>query len=178
MIYSNTGFKLKNTLQLISNGDQGISLPYINQYQTADDLYNDIPNCLNVQRWYDMTGIWQVWDGAGTNFDVTPGEAYRVSVSQDTYWLVVGSHNPSLSLTLLANGYANNISIPYHTTLVNADGIKQAIPNCIQVSRWNQVTGTVDTWTGRGNNFTLIPGEGLIVRISGTVDQTWKPPVY
>ena len=56
--------------------------------------------------------------------------------------------------------YANNwVSLPYYNSYTNADSVKQDIgPACIQVSRWNQSSGTFDTWTGRGNNFTLIAG--------------------
>ncbi len=174
-IGSNMGFKI--SIPLTAGWNNYVSLPYYNSYTNAASIFSDITGCTLVSRWDNPTGLIQSWDGSrGINFAVTPGEAYIINVSATTNWIVVGSHNPSLALTLTGN-WNNYISIPYHTTATNASTLFSQIPNSTLVSRWDNSTGLIQSWDGsRGINFTLTPGEGLIVNVSAT--GTWTPAHY
>ena len=169
---SNMGFKI--TIPLTVGYQNYVSLPYYNSYTNASSLFSDIPNCTAVKRWDNLSGTFQQWSGTrGTNFTITPGEAYIVDVSASTNWIVVGSHNPSLSVTLTA-GYQNYVSVPYHTTATNAQTLFNDIANCTAVKRWDNPTGNMQQWSGtRGVNFTLIPGEGLIIDVRANT--SWIP---
>lgn len=172
---SNMGFKI--TMPLQAGWNNYVSLPFYNSYTNAASLFADIPNCTSVSRWDNPSGTVQSWTGTrGINFAVTPGESYIVTVSISSNWIVVGSHNPSLAVTMTA-GWNNYISVPYNTTATNAETLFADVPNCTSVSRWDNPSGTVQSWTGtRGINFPLTPGEGLIVTVSST--SGWTPSHY
>lgn len=170
---SNMGFKI--SLALKAGYSNYVSLPYYTSYTNAASLLADIPNSTSVERWDNPSGTFQVWTGRGTNFQISPGEAYIVNVSTDSTWVVLGSHNPSLALTLTA-GYSNYISVPYHSTATNAASLLAQIPNATAVERWDNPSGTFEVWTGRGTNFPITPGEGYIVNVSTTTN--WVPAHY
>lgn len=175
-VASNMGFKI--TIPLKQGWSNYVSLPYFNSYTNAASLFNDVgPTCVQVSRWNNAIFNFDSWTGLrGTDFNVTPGEALIIKVSSDTNWIVVGSHNPNLALTL-TQGYSNYVSIPYNTTANTAGTLFNQIPGCVQVSRWNNSTFNFDSWTGlRGTDFNLTPGEGLIVKVSATT--TWTPAHY
>lgn len=172
---SNIGFKI--IIPLTAGWNNYVSLPYYNSYTNAASIFSDISGCTLVSRWDNPTGAIQSWDGSrGINFLVNPGEAYIINVAATTTWLVLGSHNPALALNL-TTGWNNYVSIPYHTTATNASTLFSQIPHCTLLSRWDNPTGAVQSWDGsRGVNFTLTPGEGLIVNVS--VTGSWIPPHY
>jgi hypothetical protein len=170
---SNMGFKI--TIPLTAGYANYVSLPYYSNYTNAASLLADIPNCTAVKRWDNSTGTYQMYTGRGTNFTVIEGEGYIVNVSVSGSWVVVGSHDPGFALPLTA-GYANYVSIPYHTTATNASTLLSQIPNCTAVKRWDNPTGTYQMYTGRGTNFPLTPGEAIIVNVGTTC--TWAPAHY
>ncbi len=74
-----------------------LSLPYHLNLSMASDVLTDIgPNCTAVSRWNLVSdpnyGIWEDrifipgFGQSGTNFPITPGEAYLVSVNADVTW--------------------------------------------------------------------------------------------
>jgi hypothetical protein len=174
-IGSNMGFKI--SIPLTAGYNNYVSIPYYNSYTNAGAIFSDVTGATQVKRWDNASGTFQSWNGTrGTNFSVTEGEAYIITVSSTTNWVVVGSHDPSFALTLTA-GYNNHVSIPYHTTATNAGTLFSQITGVTQVKRWDNASGTFQSWNGtRGTNFTLSPGEGLIVTVSGT--GTWTPAHY
>lgn len=172
-IGSNMGFKI--SIPLAAGGASNwVSIPYYNSYTNAASIYNDITGASQVSRWDNTLGF-QSWTGRGTNFNTTAGEAYLVKVSAATNWIVVGSHNPSLALSLAAGGASNWVSVPYHTTATNAATLYNQITNASQVSRWDNTLG-FQSWTGRGTNFNLTAGEGVLVKVSAGT--SWTPAHY
>jgi hypothetical protein len=99
-----------------------------------------------------------------------------VKVSTGVNWIVVGSHNPSLAISLTAGGASNWVSVPYHTTATNAATLFNSIANCTQVGRWNIPTRTYQSWVGAGTNFNLTAGEAVVVKVNTGV--TWTPSHY
>lgn len=172
-IGSNVGFKI--AIPLKAGWNNYVSLPFYNSYTNAASILADITGATKVSRWDNASNSFQSWTGLGTNFSVTPGEAYIVTVSANTTWVVVGSHNPSLALSMTA-GYNNYVSVPYHTTATNASTLLSQIPNGTKVSRWDNASNSFQSWTGLGTNFTLTPGEGVIVTVSGSAG--WTPAHY
>lgn len=175
-IGSNMGFKISIPLAA-AGASNWVSIPYYNSYTSASSIYNDITGAAQVSRWDNPTGSIQTWAGRGTDFAVTPGEAYVIKVSSPTNWIVVGSHNPSLSVSLAAGGASNWVSVPYHTTATSASVLfTQLGPNAAQVSRWDNPTGSIQTWAGRGTDFPITPGEGVVIKVSSVTP--WTPAHY
>jgi hypothetical protein len=176
-IASNMGFKI--SIPLTAGGaNNWVAIPYYNSYANAAAVFNDVTGASQVSRWDNTAGAFQTWTGArGTNWNVTAGEAFLVKVSAATNWIVVGSHNPGLALTLAAAGANNWVALPYHTTATNAATIFNQVPSASQVSRWDNTAGGFQTWTGaRGTNFNLTAGEGILVKVSA--NSTWTPAHY
>jgi len=188
-IASNMGFKIAISLQPgVSNF---VSIPYYNSYTDAYSLAIDIKGSdsilVTVNRWNKSTGVVESWNSnnRGTkNFTIIPGEAYWVSISaaKSSPWIVVGSHNPSLAITV-TSGVSNFVSIPYHTTASNAYQLAVEIKGTsgalVTVNRWNSSTGVVESWNSnnRGTaNFSITPGEGLWVASSASI--SWVPAHY
>ena len=172
---SNMGFKI--TIPLTAGYRNFVALPYFNQYTDANSVFNDIPHCQSVTRWDNPSGSWQTWNGArGDNFTLNEGEALLIQVNANTNWVVVGAHDPAFAVPLTA-GYRNFVSIPYHTTAANANDIFSQIPNCQSVTRWDNPSGSWQTWNGaRGDDFPLTPGEGLLIQVNGNT--SWAPAHY
>ena len=172
---SNMGFKI--SIPLTAGYSNYVSLPYYNSFTTDNSMYADIPNCTGVSRWDNANGISQNYLGGRTSlFNITPGEAYIVKVSASGNWIVVGSHNPSLGITL-TQGYSNYVSVPYHTTASNDNALYGEITGCTGVSRWDNANGISQNYLGgRTSLFNITPGEGYIIKVSATT--TWTPAHY
>jgi hypothetical protein len=176
-IASNMGFKISIPLTA-GTATNWVSIPYYNSYTNAASVFNDITGASQVSRWDNPTSSFQNWSGTrGTNFNVAAGEAYAVKVSTATNWIVVGSHNPSLALSLSAGTATNWVSVPYHTTATNAATLFNQITSASQVSRWDNPTSSFQNWSGtRGTNFNLTAGEGIAVKVSAI--SSWTPAHY
>ena len=184
---SNMGFKLSMTLT--ANQQKFISLPYYNSFSTKTAAYlrNDViaAGGTNVTV-YNWTGsAWQYYAGGGfgqTNFALQPGIGYQVKSASDvSNWVIVGSHNPSTTISFVGNEQ-KLVSIPYHTTLTNAASLRNEI---IAVGGTNV---TVYNWTGSAwqyyagggfgqTNFTITPGLSYQV-LSTSNCGPWTPPHY
>jgi hypothetical protein len=172
-IASNMGFKI--SIPLTAGYQNFVSLPYYNSYTNDNSMYSDIPACTSVNRYLNGTG-WQNYTGGRTSlFNITAGEAYTVTVSASGNWIVVGSHNPSLALTLTA-GYQNFVSVPYHTTATNDNALYSQITGCTSVNRYLNGTGWQNYTGGRTSLFNITAGEGYTVTVSGTT--SWTPAHY
>jgi len=174
-IGSNMGFKI--SIPLTAGYSNYVSLPYYNSYTTDNSLFSDIPNCGVVSRWNNATGAWQNYAGGRASlFNVTAGEAYVVGVSASGNWIVVGSHNPGLAVTL-TSGYSNYVSVPYHTTATTDNSLFTQIPGAGVISRWNNATGSWQNYAGgRASLFNITAGEGYVVGVSSTT--AWTPAHY
>jgi hypothetical protein len=211
LIASNMGFKLNYTLiaagQAVPeggtslDGTNDISLPDFPQsgMATANDLRLDIGAPANggVSKLLRATNTTQVYTGKGTglNFNLVPGDGYRVRVTGTTNvnYIVVGSHNPSLSHTLIAAGQAvpeggvsqdgtNTYNYPYHSVAATANDLRLEIgaPANGGVSKLLRATNTAQVYTGKGTglNFNLVPGAAYRVRITGTSNVSFVPNHY
>ena len=174
-IGSNMGFKI--SIPLTAGYSNYVSIPFYNSYTTDNSMFSDITGCTAVSRWNNATGLWQNYLGGRTSlYNIAAGEAYVVTVSSTTNWIVVGSHNPSLGVALTA-GYSNYVSVPYHTTKTNDNALFSEIPGCTGVSRWNNATGLWQNYLGgRTSLFNITPGEGYVITVSGTT--SWTPAHY
>ena len=186
-ISSNMGFKLSMTLT--AGQAKFISLPYYNSYatQTAAYLRNDVIAAggtgVNVYNWNGTA--WQYYAGGGigqVNFALQPGIGYQVkSTAAVSNWVIVGSHNPSTTISFTA-GQAKFVSVPYHTTLTNAAGLRNEIiavgGTGVNVYNWNGTAWQYYAGGGIGQvNFNLTPG--LAYQIKSTSNcGPWTPPHY
>jgi hypothetical protein len=174
-IASNMGFKI--SIPLTTGYQNFVSLPYYNSYTTDNSMYSDIPACTSVNRYDNASTTWQNYQGGRSSlFNITAGEAYTVTVSTSGNWIVVGSHNPSLALTL-TTGYQNFVSVPYHTTATNDNALYSQITGCTSVNRYDNASTTWQNYQGgRSSLFNITAGEGYTVTVSGTT--AWTPAHY
>ncbi|HQO20792.1 MAG TPA: hypothetical protein PK747_09675 [Acidobacteriota bacterium] len=170
---SNMGFKLSQTLAA-NSVSKYVSLPYYNSYavQSASYLRNDIiaagGTSVNVYNWNGTT--WQRWAGGGAgqvDFALQPGIGYQVkSLAAVSNWVIVGSHNPSTTISLAANSVSKYISVPYHTTATTASMFRNELVaaggTSVNVYNWNGTTW--QRWAGGGAgqvDFAITPGLAL-----------------
>lgn len=197
---SNTGFKLNKPLEPVGagglpagKGNNWVSIPYFNPYSSwrqfciqtglissgaapAQDLLLETNPATggNVQATCGAPA-------ALTNV-LTPGRGIRVrrpgSITTQTSIIIVGSHNPSLTVSAPAGVVSSHIgdfwfAVPYHTTAVTAaDLCAQAglwgasVPRAT-VTRVNAVTGAnslVQCGTATASTLNLVLGEAVMLR--------------
>lgn len=186
---SNMGFKIN--YQLLSgsnagsfNGTNALALPANAQTGITDaaTLYNDIGSAVvtNIQRYLESNnGIEQY---PGVNFSITPGEGYFVKVNTDTNYIVVGSHDPSLGVSLESganpnsfNG-TNHIAYPYHSTASTASQLYNEIGSTVvtNIQRYVESNNGIEQYPGV--DFALTPGESYFVKVG--VDVVWTASHY
>ena len=224
LMASNMGFKLNLPLFAIteevpeggnsSDGTNTIALPYNKQTGIVDaatlgaDIGGFDPNpnpaqpVINIQRLNRDGNVLDFYDGGtrggSVNFPLIDGNGYRVRVNTHVDYIVVGSHDPSLPVTLYKIGSGvpeggnstdgtNKYGYPYHSTAGDAAGLGAEIggfdpnPNpaqpVINIQRLNRDGNILDFYDGgtRGGsvNFTLIPGDAYRVRVN--TDVTFVP---
>lgn len=211
LVASNMGFKLNYTLiaagqavpegGVSADGTNEISLPDFPQsgMVTANDLRLDIGAPANggISRFLRSTNTLQTYTGKGVvaNYNLVAGDAYRVRVTGGTSvnYIIVGSHNPSLSHVLVAAGQpvaeggnsadgTNTYNYPYHSVAATANDLRLEIgaPANGGVSKFLRATNTLQTYTGKGvvANFNLTPGAGYRVRITGASNVSFVPNHY
>lgn len=196
LVASNMGFKVNYRLDAAgsngsASGTNRLSLPYNQQTSivTAEDLINDINAdaggsvVVTVSRHVRTTDFSEFYTGgSGTNFTITPGDGYTVVVTGSVDYIVVGSHDPSLAITLDAagdNGSASGTqhwSYPYHSTAANAEDLINEINAAAGasvvalVSRQVRTTDLPEFYTGgSGTNFTLTVGEAYTIVVTASV---------
>lgn len=185
---SNMGFKLTYMLKKTAGttATNWMSIPYFWSGANAQDICNDIgAAATEVGKYNESTDTFTAWacGNIGTPFALTPGSAIYVKVTtNNTPWVIVGSHNDTLSinLTKTAGTTATNwISVPYHTTATNAQGICSQIPNATEIGRYNEGSDTFQAWAcgNIGTSFTLTPGEGIYIKVT-TTNTPWTPSHY
>lgn len=194
-IASNTGFKINKGLTFTGAGQIGsnwLSIPYFNPYTngaafcTQTGLRGGLIGPTTITKLDPVSGnnaSMSCGASSANTFTITPGLGINVrppatvgGVANPSSIIVVGSHNPSLSLTIPKPG-AGNIgnfwfAVPYHTTAVTAADICSSIGltstgflNKGSVARLNPANGNFTTFTCGGSGaFTLVLGEAVKVR--------------
>ncbi len=71
----------------------------------------------------------------------------------------------------LTAGYRNFVALPYFNQYTDAGSLFTDIPNCQSITRWDNPSGSWETWHGRGTNFALNKGEALLVQVNSS--STW-----
>src|SRR5262245_33834286 len=123
ILASNMGFKLNYPLNKAGTGGSKtgtstISLPYFRQTGLNDslELIKDIEGVsvppfskvVSISKFIEGTDALQVYTGRmgspGANFTLAAGEGYRVQMSADVNYIVVGAHDPISPANLGAPG--------------------------------------------------------------------------
>ena len=208
LLASNMGFKLNYALiaagQAVPeggtslNGSNDLSLPDNPQagFITANDLRLDIGAPANggISKLLRASNTIQTYTGkgAGLVFNLVSGDGYsvRVTGTSTVNYIVVGSHNPTLSHVLIAAGQAvpeggsslngsNYYNYPYHSVAATANDLRleMGAPANGGVSKLLRASNTLQTYTGKGAglNFNLVPGAAYRVRITGTTNVSFIP---
>jgi hypothetical protein len=183
---SNMGFKLNLPLLAaaggVSNsGTNYIALPYNQQVGlvNARDLFFDIPGVQQINRHVKSNDTFNVYSIAGSDippngWNLTAGEAYIVKMGTNQNYIVVGSHNPGLSIGLTGPGPGsgtNYYAHPYHGVAANARDLFFEIGGPVQqLNRHVKLNDTFNVYSIAGsdippNGWDLKPGEGYIVKV-------------
>jgi hypothetical protein len=184
---SNMGFKLNYPLDTTgtngsATGTNTLALPF-NQ-QTSLTMASDLNTDIGASNVISISKFLRSSDGLFTypvdgDFALVPGEGYRVQVSSNVDYIVVGSHNPSLPIgldTTGTNGSAtgtNDYAWPYHGTSTTAadlkDEIELATPgSVISISKFLRSSDGLFTYPVDGD-FSLVPGASYRIQVSSNV---------
>ncbi len=195
---SNMGFKLNYPLETAgtngsASGTNSLALPYNQQTNivNASDLRADINATagadvvLSISRFVKSTDLLASYLGASlaNDFALSAGEGYRVQVASDVNYIVVGSHDPGLVVsldTVGTNGSAsgtNDFAYPYHGTAATASELRAEInaqaggDAVLSVSRFTRSTDLLQSYLGASlaNDFNLDPGRSYRVQVSQNV---------
>lgn len=204
ILASNMGFKLNYPLNKpgtngSKSGTNTLSLPYFRQTGMNDAfaLVQDIEGggppfskVSNISKFLESTDSLQVYTcrrgTPGADYALEAGVGYRVQMSGDVNYIVVGSHDPTLSVSLDAPGAGsksgtNDYAPTYNTTAATAFDLVKDIEGVAappfskvsNISRFLIATDSLQVYTCRrgtpGANFNLVPGESYRIQMSSTV---------
>ena len=194
IIASNMGFKLNYRLESAAaagslSGTNTLGLPYNRQagIATANNLIGDIglANVANVQDFVEATDSFNIYTGRkgspSGDFPLEAGKSVFIKMNAGVDYIVVGSHDPSLSISLDAAGAGSNsgtnfFSVPYHTTAATANDMIQDIglANVANMQDFVEATDSFNIYTGRkgspSGDFPLVPGAGYFIKMNATVN--------
>jgi hypothetical protein len=209
LLASNMGFKLNYRLTTntagggAGSGKNTLALPYFRQTGMNDalQLMTDIGSGSivpvgSVSKFLEASDTFAVYSGrmgspTPTPFALSAGDGYFVSMNSNVNYIVVGSHDPSLAISLDAAGGGsfsgkNLVSPPYNITSTNALQMMQdigggSITPVISVSKFLTASDTFAVYTGRMGSptatpFIMSPGEAYFVAMASTVP--WTPSHY
>lgn len=190
---SNTGFKMNKPLNASGAGQIGnnwTSVPYFNPYGnvgafctqtgliTSGGLRDTVADIDPVT---GVTTTVTCGTAGATARAIFPGRGIRIrrptTVVGTTSIIVVGSHNPSLSITVpdAGTGAVGTLwfAVPYHTTAVTAadlclsSGLTSAGGLRATIQRLNAATGVITTvtcGTAGASTLNLVLGEAVAIR--------------
>lgn len=193
---SNTGFKINKPVMIAGAGQIGnnwTAIPYFNPYGNAAALCTQtglssagIGSRGVITKLNPVTGISAsatCGTGPAATLLIEPGlgvlirNAGNISFPAPTSIIIVGSHNPALSVTVPAAGAGaigdTWLSVPYHTTAVTAadlcasSGLVSTGLSRATVTRLNGVTGTstsASCGTAAAGTLNLVLGEAVRIR--------------
>jgi hypothetical protein len=200
---SNMGFKLNYTLSgtgSSASGTNTLGLPFFRQTGLDDSLQliQDIEQgnaalVTNVQRFLKASDGFELYDGTTpgtTPFPLAAAEGYFVKMgAANVNYIVVGSHDPGLTVTLNGTGSSasgtNFYSYPYHSTAANAEqliaDIEQGNPALVtNVQRFLKASDGFELYDGTTPGttpFALTPGEAYFIKV-GAADVAYVPSHY
>jgi hypothetical protein len=200
-VASNTGFKLNKSLAPAlpapanpQAGNNWLSIPYFNPYGNFGNFCTQVglisagltkATAVVVD---PVTGVTsaavQCGTAGATALTLTPGRGIRVRntptsvVGTPTSIIIVGSHDPSLSITVPKSGAGTTgdfwFAVPYHTTAANAgdlclsSGLSSTGLSKATITRLDPVTGVtaaaVQCGTPGATSFILTLGEAIKIR--------------
>jgi hypothetical protein len=195
------GFKLNYRLNAplagVSNtGKNTLALPYFRQtgQNNALDLVLDIGSGTvaavnSVAKFNEINDTFTVYTarmGAPAPFALAAGEGYFVNMASNVNYIVVGSHDPSLAISLdgptpgVSNTGKNFLAPPYNITATNAHQLVLDIGGgvntpILSVSKFVQANDTFLVYTDRMGAiapFPLAPGEAYFVNMASSVPYT------
>jgi hypothetical protein len=192
LVASNMGFKLNyplldSTDPLSQSGTQSIGLPYNRQVgiDNASDLFRDIgltiatcgatacPCLDNIQRFDTASDSNAPYACGLPDFGLNPGEGLLVKtksgVSGD--YIVVGSHNPALSINLPAPGGGSQSGTsrythPYHAVSANASELLTELGGCnfvASIQRFDTATDSNAPYACGFPDIPLAAGQSYLV---------------
>lgn len=196
-IASNTGFKINMPLPVTNpaipqQGNTWLSIPYFHPYTNGNVLCTQLglrtgiggATLLKID---PVTGVsTPAGCGAAASFTWTAGQGVRVrnaaGAGAPTSAIIVGSHNPAVSLTVPVAGTGNigNLwfAVPYHTTAVTGQDLCNSVGLVSTGSpaargtllRLNPATGstTPGICGTTASAITLTLGEAIRLRQPGT----------
>jgi len=194
-VASNTGFKINKALPVTVGGFPNIgnnwtSLPYFHPYPNGQALcaalglrslpaQNPPATLLKIDPASGVTSAPANCGPTAASFTWSAGQGVRIrntaGAGAPTSAIMVGSHNPAMTLTIPDSG-AGNIgsfwfSVPYHTTAVNGQDLCNAIGMTSSgtlrgsILRLNAATGTGAPLNCGSGASTLILQLGEAVRL-------------
>ena len=201
LMASNMGFKLNLPLVAASGGVSAsgtnyIGLPYNQQVgiNTAKELFKDMSlggsvQFLNQHRKID-DGFEAYTFGGGTlppnGWSIAAGEALIAKVGADQNYIVVGSHNPGLTVSLIAAGASsasgtNYYTHPYHGVATNARELFVEIGGVQFLNFHRKIDDGFEVYTFGGgtlppNGPALQAGAGIIAKVA--TDRALTPSHY
>jgi hypothetical protein len=194
IIASNMGFKLNYRLEGAAapgsnSGTNTLGLPYNRQtgLLTANNLITDmgLANVANMQDFVEATDSFNIYTGRkGTpspDFNLEAGKAIFVKMNAGIDYIVVGSHDPSMAISLDASGAGSNsgtnfFSVPYHTTAATANDMitDLGLANVANMQDFVEATDSFNIYTGRKGtpspDFAIVPGAGYFIKMNATVN--------
>jgi hypothetical protein len=124
-----------------------------------------------------------VYVGGAADFNLAPGEAYLIKVGGNKDYIVVGSHDPSLPLTLIpgsdpsSNSGTQRYAPPYHGVSSKASELfVELFPEVQNIQRYDRKSDQNVVYVGGAADFNLVPGEGYLVKVGSS--KTFTPEHY
>jgi hypothetical protein len=182
LMASNMGFKLNYPLKAAGagskSGRQSIGLPYNRQVgvDTADDLLDDIAaggvTATLLERFEAASDTNSSYPGPAGDFALTAGVGYLVRVASNGNYIIVGSDDPGFTVNFkgaavgVSKSGRNRYAHPYHGVSDTAAEILAEIPSALSIEKFESASDTNNLYPGPAGDFTLIPGQSYIVRVS------------
>lgn len=180
LIASNMGFKFKRELLAGSDwrsnsGTQTLGLPFIRQVgiDTASDLFRDIPGVQNIQAYDTTNDSYMFYSFGSPDFALEPGMGLFIKVGQNSNYLIVGAHDPSVTIQFEAAGTGSNSGTilyapPFHGTALTAmdlflefGGWKAQL-----IQGYDTEADTFVVYSWGSSNFQIKPGEAYFVKVA------------
>ena len=198
LMASNMGFKLNYPLKkddagvTSKTGRQTIGLPYNRQVGIDDarQLLDDIDlaqanTAFELAIFNTQLDTNEPYPGSAGNFNLAAGEGYLLRVVLDLDYIIVGSHDPGATITLVGQDDAgsktgrNRYTPPYHGVPSTARQVLDEIgANAFEIAVYNPQTDTNEPYPGSAGNFTITPGAAYLVRIINTTSLDIVPSHY
>jgi hypothetical protein len=189
LMASNMGFKLNYPLVAAGGGSLSgtntIALPYNRQVgiDTASQLLADINlsgvSTIGLQRFDPLTDSNAPYPGV-SDFALEAGTGYLVRTTTSGDYIIVGSHDPGLTIQWKAgaigvsNSGSQRYAHPYHGVAATASELITET-GALSVQRFDSATDSNEPYPGVAD-FALEPGVAYIVRVTG--DTNFIPAHY